>query len=191
MPALWQEVGQEHTKRPKEKVTQFCSFKCLACGHESRHKNTQAGPPGCAGRQRHGLLWQELTEWSRRVWERQWPRSNYSLWREIPSLVWGPEGSPEKSFVNSHSPFISLYYISSCPLPSRSVYLSTITGTRWKSTNSNRLSTWGLCHRPQHYYWPYPQQGGHLSPPCLFLISQQCLTATPRPTLPQGNEGQC
>lgn len=106
VPALWQEVGQEHTKRPKEKVTQFCSFKCLACGHESRHKNTQAGPPGCAGRQRHGLLWQELTEWSRRVWERQWPRSNYSLWREIPSLVWAPEGSPEKSFVNSHSPFI-------------------------------------------------------------------------------------
>lgn len=43
MPTLWQEVGQEHTKRPKENRIHLCPFGCPACDHKSLHKNMELG----------------------------------------------------------------------------------------------------------------------------------------------------
>lgn len=42
MPTLWQEVGQEHTNRPKEERILFRLFGCPACDHKSQ-KNTGLG----------------------------------------------------------------------------------------------------------------------------------------------------
>lgn len=60
VPTLWQEVGPEHTKRPKENRIQFCSFGCPACNHKSIHKNMELGHMAEVGHR--GLLWQE-SDW--------------------------------------------------------------------------------------------------------------------------------
>lgn len=131
VPTLWQEVGQEHTKRPKENRIHLCPLGCPACDRKSIHKNMELGHMAeCGDTLQCGLFWQE-SDWmvkgslgKTNGLEAAMNNEGTRYGEKFTSLVWAPEAPVQKSAWPTPTPLFIKCHISSCPLQSPSLYLS-------------------------------------------------------------------